>query len=283
MEIIIGKNAGFCFGAKRAVVNSIDSAKKEKVCCLGEIIHNQNVTDQLKTLGIEFINNIEQATGTTIIRAHGEPKSVYKKAKEMGIKLIDLTCPSVLKIHGIVNKYAKEGFYIIITGKINHPEVIGIKSYTKNKCKIIANLEELTEVLDEISKEKKVLLISQTTYNSRLFKEIANTLKEKLNSDTDLVIKNTICLTTENRQEETKKIAQNVNVMIIVGDTRSANTTELYKIASKYCPITQFVSSFDELNLSLINKNDKIGIMAGASTPKEDIIKIKELLLKNYN
>ena len=104
MEIIIGKNSGFCYGVTRAVNNAEKHAKKEKLNCLGEIVHNQNIIHKLEDLGIKFIKNIDEADSTTIIRAHGEPKTVYKTAKERNIKLIDLTCPSVLKIHGIVRK-----------------------------------------------------------------------------------------------------------------------------------------------------------------------------------
>lgn len=280
MEIIIGKNAGFCYGVKRAVENALIEAKKGKVYCLGEIVHNKNVVNNLKESGIEFINDIQQKNSTTIIRPHGENKIVYKKAKEMGIKLIDLTCPSVLKIHGIVSQYSKEGYYVIITGKKNHPEVLGIKSYVQSKCIIISNIEELYESIEEIGKEKKILLISQTTYNSKSFKDIANFLKKRIKEDKDLVIKNTICLTTENRQKETKELAQKVKAMIIIGDKKSSNTTELYNIALNYCANTQFLLNPEEIDLDKIKGIKKVGIMAGASTPKEDIHKAKEILLK---
>ena len=134
MEIIIGKNAGFCYGVKRAV----DGAKEEctehkEIYCLGDIVHNQHVIDDLKEKGIKFIENIDEAKGKTIIRAHGVSKEIYEKAKNMNIELIDLTCPSVLKIHKIADEYSKKGYYIILTGKENHPEVIGIESYCGEK------------------------------------------------------------------------------------------------------------------------------------------------------
>jgi len=280
MEIIIGKNAGFCHGVKRAINKAVEESKKGKVCCLGEIVHNQNVINNLEKQGIEFIDNIEKANTTTIIRAHGEPKSVYRKAEEMGINILDLTCPSVRKIYDIVYNYSKEGYYVVIAGKEKHPEVIGIKSYIQSNYIIISNVEELCEKLPEIKKEKNVLLISQTTYNTKLFNEIAELLSKNLNEDIKLVIKNTICLTAENRQEETIQIAQRVDAMIIVGDKKSSNTTELFNIASNYCENTQFVFNVEEVDLDKIKGKEKIGIMAGAATPKEDILKIKELLLK---
>ena len=281
MEIIIGEHAGFCYGVKRAVEQAMDFAKNEKIYCLGEIVHNQNVVNSLEKLGIKFINNIDEADSTTIIRAHGEPKIVYEKAKEKNIKLIDLTCPSVLKIQEIADEYAKKEYCIIITGKEKHPEVIGIKSHAGLKCFVISSVEELNKNIQEILREKNILLISQTTFSLKLFKEIESILKSNVdnNNNNNLVIQNTICSTTENRQKKTKKIAEAVDVMIIVGDKKSSNTTELYNITCKYCDNTQFICNAEELDFSLINSNNKIGIMAGASTPKEDIIKIKDILL----
>ena len=281
MEIIIGKNSGFCYGVTRAVNNAEKHAKKEKLNCLGEIVHNQNIIHKLEDLGIKFIKNIDEADSTTIIRAHGEPKTVYKTAKERNIKLIDLTCPSVLKIHGIVRKFAKKNYFIIITGKENHPEVLGIKSYAEESCIIIGSVSELNKNLSEILKKRNILLISQTTFSLKEFKEIENILRININKNNNLVVKNTICVTTENKQKETKEIAKSVNAMIIVGDKRSANTNELYNTACKYCDNTQFVLNEKELDLKRIRKNYKIGIMAGASTPKEDILKIKNTLLKS--
>ena len=129
MEIILGKTAGFCYGVERAVNGAKEEVTKSKeLYCLGEIVHNRNVVEELKKIGIKFIENIEEAKGTTIIRAHGIAKSVYKKAEEMNLKIKDLTCPSVLKIHKIAEEYAEKGYFIILTGKENHPEVIGIAS-----------------------------------------------------------------------------------------------------------------------------------------------------------
>lgn len=281
MEIIVGKNAGFCYGVQRAVDKALEEVKNNKTYCLGEMVHNQNVINKLENLGLCFIKTIEESKGNTIIRAHGEPKSVYKKAKEMGINLIDLTCPSVLKIQNLADEYSKKGYFIIIVGKTNHPEVLGIKSRAGCDYRVIDNKSDISELLNIINNKKKVLLISQTTHSSKKFDEIAEELKNSINSDVELEIKKTICPSTEIRQKETEEIAKKVDLMIIIGDKRSSNTNKLYDIACNFCNNVVFVSNETEINLDRFKGIKSVGIMAGASTPKEDIIKIKELLLKN--
>ena len=275
MEIIIGENAGFCYGVKRAVDNAIKEVKTGVTYCLGEIVHNQNVIDNLEKEGIIFINDIKEAKGKTIIRAHGVPKEVYEKAKEINIPLIDLTCPSVLKIQQMVEDYSKKDFFIIIVGNNNHPEIIGIKSRVDNKYIVIANKEELNGNFEKFQNEKNILLISQTTYSSKKFDEIAKILKNQLKNDVNLEIKKTICPSTEIRQKETEEIAEKVELMIIIGDKKSSNTNKLYDISCKYCNKVLFIANENELDIKEIESVNIIGIMAGASTPKEDIIKVK--------
>jgi len=278
MEIIIGENAGFCYGVKRAVDNAIKEAKTGVTYCLGEIVHNQNVIDNLEKEGIIFINDIEEAKSKTIIRAHGVPKKVYEKAEELNIPLIDLTCPSVLKIQQMAEEYSKKDFFIIIVGNNNHPEIIGIKSRADNKYIVISSKEELNGNFEKFQNEKNILLISQTTHSSKKFDEIAKELKSKLNDNTNLEIKKTICPSTEIRQKETEEIAKKVEIMIIIGDKKSSNTNKLYDISCKYCNKVFFIANENELDIKEIKGANKIGIMAGASTPKEDIIKVKNNL-----
>ena len=281
VEIILGKNAGFCYGVERAVNNAKEEISKQKeVYCLGEIVHNKNVVDELEKMGIRFIENIEEAKGKTIIRAHGVSKEVYKKARNMNIELIDLTCPSVLKIHKIADEYSQKGYFIILIGKENHPEVIGIQSYCGEKYEIISSKEKITNIFEKIKDEKKIVLISQTTYSSKKFDEIAEVIKNEISKDVNLEIKKTICPSTEIRQKETEEIAKKVDLMIIIGDKKSSNTNKLYDISCNFCDNVIFIGNSNELDLEKIKNVQIIGIMAGASTPKEDIIKVKELLLK---
>lgn len=281
MEVIIGKTAGFCYGVERAVNGAKEEIENNKnIYCLGEIVHNQNVVEDLRKKGIKFIESIEEAKGKTIIRAHGISKKVYEKAKKMNIDIKDLTCPSVLRIHKIVEEYAQKGYYIILTGKENHPEIIGIESYCGDKYEIINDEEELEKVINKIEQEKikNILLISQTTYSSKKFDKIEQKLKKSI-SNINIEVKKTICPSTEIRQQETEQIAKQVDLMIIIGGKRSSNTNKLYDISCEFCNRVIFIEQAEELNTEELKNINKIGIMAGASTPKEDIIDVKNKIL----
>ena len=238
MEIIVGKTAGFCYGVKRAV----DGAKEEvnnikKIYCLGEIVHNKQVVEELEDDGITFINTIEEAKGKTIIRAHGVAKNIYEKAKELNIKLIDYTCPNVLKIHKIADEYYSKGYFIVLCGNKRHPENIGTISHCGNNYFVIEKEDETFKALQYFKKSKlqKLLLISQTTYSLEKFYVIEEIIKNELENDKEIVIKNTICKATELRQKETEEISNKVDYMIIIGGTNSSNTKKLFDIAKSNC------------------------------------------------
>lgn len=270
MKVIIGKNAGFCYGVKRAV----DGAKKEleknkKVYCLGELVHNKEVVNSLEEKGLITIDNIEKAEGTCIIRAHGEPKETYDLAKKLNINLVDFTCPNVLKNHKLVQEYYENGYYTILLGTSTHPENIGTISYCDGYGTCI-DIEELENVLEEIKQKEieKIFVLAQTTYSIKKFEECSKKIKEKLNSK-EIEIKNTICNATEIRQKETEELSKKVDYMIIVGGKNSSNTKKLYDIAKSNCDNVALVEKIPEINLKELEIYDKVGIMAGASTPNE--------------
>lgn len=280
MEIIIGKTAGFCYGVKRAVDGANQELKKgETIYCLGELVHNKQVIEQLRKKGIKFINKIEESKGTTIIRSHGVPKETYQKAEKLGITLKDYTCPNVSKIHKIVEQYKNDGYYICLCGILNHPENIGTISHAGENCTIIEKEDEIPEAIRKIKKSKvnRVLLVSQTTYSIEKFLKIEQILKKNLPQEIELNVKNTICMATQNRQEEMKKIARQVDYMVIIGGKNSSNTKKLYEIANKNGKAV-CIETAEELDIEEISKYNKIGIMAGASTPKESIEKVIEKL-----
>ena len=274
MEIIIGKTSGFCHGVKNAVDKATEEVEKscEKVYCLGELVHNKHVTNSLQEKGLIFIENIEEAKGKTIIRAHGVTKETYGKAKELGIELKDLTCPKVLKIHDIVEQYSKEGYYIFLVGIANHPETIGTYSFCGENANIIESISDLEQSVNRMRKLniKKALLITQTTFNLRKFEEISECLKKMIEYE-ELKVINTICKSTELRQKETEELSQKVDLMLIIGGKNSSNTNKLYDISLKYCKNVIFAESLEDININFIKQFKKIGVMAGASTPSKSI------------
>lgn len=280
MEIIIGKNAGFCFGVKNAVDNTIEELNdKKEVYCLGELVHNKQVTNELISKGAIFINDIEEAKNKAIIRAHGVSVDVYEKAKEMHIELKDLTCPKVLAIHKLAIKYSNENYYIFLVGQKTHPETIGTISFCGKNSSII---EDVGDVENEVKKFKKsnlenAVVLAQTTISLEKFNNIVESLKKHIEN---ILVRNTICASTRLRQEETKEIAKKVECMIIVGGKHSSNTTKLYEISNEYCKNTFFVENSEELDIKKIKSFKSFGIMAGASTPQKSIDEVVDIIKK---
>ncbi len=284
MEIIIGKTAGFCFGVANAV-NKTNKLLNENsnMFCLGELVHNKQVTEQLEEKGLNIIENIMQAKESVIIRAHGTQKEIYNKAKKIGLNVIDLTCPKVIKIHNVAEEYANDGYYIFLVGNSNHPETIGTISYCGNNAYVIENEENVKKALQSLyeSKIKKLIIIAQTTYSLEKFNKIISLVENNLkNKDIKLEIKRTICDATRLRQEETEEISSKVDMMIIIGGRHSSNTNKLYEISKKNCENSILIESSKELDINKIKKYNKIGIMAGASTPKKSIDAVVEKLKK---
>lgn len=291
MEIIVGKSSGFCYGVKRAVESAEKDASKvkENIYCLGEIVHNSDVVNSLSQKGIIFVENIDEIPkdSTVIIRAHGVTKSIYEKAKEKNIEIRDCTCPNVLKIHKIAQEYADKGYFIVLLGSRKHPENIGTVSYCGEHYFVVQDESQIYLAVDEINRWNfnKVLVIAQTTFGIEDFAVFTEILSNELYRTVELVIENTICQTTEIRQKETEELSKNVDCMIIIGGKNSSNTHKLFDIAKSNCDKTICIENVRELQFSdlgikeMDNKSDiRIGIMAGASTPRKSIDEVMEWL-----
>lgn len=281
MEIVVGKLAGFCGG----VINSVTKTEKilkdgNKTYCLGELVHNKQVVDKLASKGliiVDSLDNMEDGS-RVIIRAHGISKEVYELANSKNLELIDLTCPNVLRIHDKAVKLVEEDYYIVLVAQKDHPEAIGTISFCGEDCSILEDLEGLDDVINlfKKSKKKKLAVISQTTYSMAKFEKISDEIKNKL-SEYEIKIDNTICSATELRQKETSILATQVDAMIIIGGKNSSNTKKLYELAKTKCDNTFIIEVVDDLknDMSIYNK---VGIMAGASTPKESIDEVVNYL-----
>ena len=282
MEIIVGKTAGFCFGVANAVNKTIKALdEKNNICCLGELVHNKQVTKKLEEKGLTFIEDVSEAKKDVIIRAHGEKRETYEKAESLGLNVIDLTCPKVIKIHDIAEEYANKGYYIFLIGSSKHPETIGTISYCGNNSYIIESEEDVKTALENLynSKTNKLVILSQTTFSLEKFNKIIDLVSKEIEEkNIELEIKKTICDATRLRQEETSKLSAEVDAMIIIGGKHSSNTNKLYEIAKKNCSNSILVEDSTEIDKEEIKKYEKIGIMAGASTPKKSIESVVEIL-----
>lgn len=271
-KINIAKNAGFCFGVKRAVGMALNGAKKHNdIYMLGDIVHNEYVVEKIKKSGINVVENIDQIKkGVLLLQAHGTPPEIYSEAIMRGLKIIDATCPLVLEIHEVAKKLEKEGYRVIIIGDYNHNEVIGIASQLKNAI-IIANPEDVNiKVKNRI---KKIGVVVQSTQNIENTKKIIAALIPKC---CELKFFDTICGPTKSYQREIRSMPNNNDIMIIVGSFKSANTCRLTEISKSLNPNTYQVESEYEIKTEWFKSVETVGITAGASTPDWIINKVVE-------
>ena len=275
MEVILPKSAGFCFVVNRAVDTVYEQIKTgEKVYTYGPIIHNSFVVKDFESKGVSVINSEEELVslndGIVIIRSHGVSKHIYDLMEEHNIKYVDATCPFVKRIHTIVKAASDEGNQVVIVGNVGHPEVEGIKGWAE--CvNVIESVEEANNY--KPVKNGKICIVSQTTFNQKKFNEIVEIFTKK---GYDINVAETICNATEVRQNEARSIAKNVDAMIVIGDTQSSNSRKLCEISSEVCDNTYFVQTLEELQLDLPNSAERVGITAGASTPKTIIEEVQD-------
>lgn len=285
MEIILGKTSGFCYGVRNAVQKVEEKLKEyNELYCLGELIHNGQVIKKLEKSGLKLVEELDEAKGKVIIRAHGISKEIYNKAKRLNIEVFDYTCPNVLKIHRIAEEYESKGYYIFLIGGKTHPESLGTISFCGKDSYLIEREGDIDEAIKSFKKSniKKLLIIVQTTFSLEKFNNYVEQIKQKLDEDIEIQVKNTICSATKIRQEETCEISKKVQYMIIIGGKNSSNTKKLYDIAKENCKNTIIVETKDELDIKAIKKFEKIGIMAGASTPDYSINEIIEKIRANF-
>jgi len=264
--IEIAKTAGFCYGVKRAVdkvYEAIDEGRK--IATLGPIIHNRQVVDDLEMRGVRAYDNISEIPDdvAVVIRTHGVKKSIIDALS--GREFIDLTCPFVAKIHKIVKEHHEKGYTILIVGDENHPEVIGINGWCDDSA-IITYDENFAVPQDVV--EKDICIVAQTTINKNVFVQIVQNVK---NTCKRVVVFDTICSATKDRQEEAYTLSAKSDIMFVVGGRESSNTKKLYSIAKDGCAETYFIETYEDIPQSIYLKNKKIGITAGASTPARTI------------
>ena len=269
-EVILAKSAGFCFGVKRAVDTVYEQTGKKNVYTFGPIIHNEEVVKDLEKKGVFVINTMEElddiTEGTVIIRSHGVSSAVYEALRKKGVEIVDATCPFVLKIHNIVKQESANGKQIVIIGNEKHPEVEGIMGWSKTQVHVVDTVEKAQNL--QLDPQREVCIVSQTTFNYNKFKELVEIISEK---GYNIIIRNTICNATEERQTEAREIAKRVHAMIVVGGSSSSNTRKLYEICKNECKDTYYIQTLNDLDMTSLGKADCIGITAGASTPNNII------------
>ena len=276
MKILVAKDAGYCFGVRDAVNLAYDTAKDHgEVYMLGTIVHNEKVVEDLSKAGTKVVDKIDEVPKDKpiLFRAHGTAPTVWDKAKNKNLNIIDATCPLVIEIHDEIKKLEAEGRRTIIIGDHGHDEVVGIAAQVENPI-ILANVEEAKA----LRKMKKAGVVSQSTQMIENVQEIINVLVEKV---FDLRFVNTICFPTRRNHEQIKELATKCEVMIVIGSFTSANSKRLTQLALERNKRSYQLTNADDLETSWFENCETVGISAGASTP-DDIIrdvveKIKEI------
>ena len=282
MEVVLAKSSGFCFAVKRAVDRVYEQlAENKKIYTYGPIVHNDDVVADLEEKGVKVLNTKEELTelteGSVVIRAHGVPKEIYEIMEQKNIECIDATCPFVKRIHKIVEKESAEGRRIIVIGNAKHPEVEGIRGWCKTPATVIESREEALQFNG--SKDDKYCVVSQTTFNYKKFQELVEIFQKK---GYDIIVANTICSATEERQKEASELAAKADVMIVIGGTHSSNTRKLYELCKSECENTYYIQTLADLQLELPNSVELVGITAGASTPNKIIEEVQNYVRINF-
>ncbi|NBH97122.1 4-hydroxy-3-methylbut-2-enyl diphosphate reductase [Anaerotruncus sp. 1XD22-93] len=277
MKVRVAETAGFCFGVKRAVDKVYEQAEKAEgfIYTYGPIIHNEEVVKDLTARGVKVIGSKEELdgleSGTVIIRSHGVSREIQERIEARGLNLVDATCPFVKKIHKIVERESRKGAGIVIIGDTMHPEVEGIRGWCQGDVTVLQTEEEARNFTADST--KKLCLVSQTTFNYNKFHNLVEIISEK---GYDIIVLNTICNATEERQTEARRIARESDGMIVIGGRHSSNTRKLFEICKNECENTYYIQTLDDLDVRQLHSMSCVGITAGASTPNnliEEVLK----------
>jgi len=280
MEITLSRFAGFCGGVKRAydMVAGLDMSKaSQPVFILGSLVHNDDVMKKIEEKGIrkispdDFANGTYDDIGTLIVSAHGVGPGIYSLAQKRGIEIIDTTCPKVTQVQKLSFLHSKNNSQVIIVGDKNHKEVKGIFECGGKRGIMVSDHDDLEKL--KLDPSKKIIVISQTTQNKEFFDETSDIIKSRY---PDVEIENTICLATENRQSEARKMSEDSDVMIIIGSPESANSSRLYEIAKNINSKSYFIERADDIKPEWFSGASRVGISAGASTPSWIIDEVAE-------
>ena len=284
MSILIAKTAGFCYGVRRAVDLVRQAvAEGKKVYTFGPIAHNRHLVAYFREQGVSVSTDPSEIPedATVIIRSHGIPRSSYRALQERGVEIIDATCPSVKRIHQLVSAAEEEGRIPVIIGTPTHPEIVAIAGWCDSPL-VFPDDQALEEWLnlDPKNRDLPITMVSQTTGTQKLWENCKKNLKKVC---TNYKIFDTICKATENRQNEAATIAQQSDLMIVVGDQTSSNSKKLALICSRYCSSVMLIDNGSEIEPEQLRRFHNIGITAGASTPAWIIKEVKNTMSEIKN
>jgi len=273
MKIVVAKMSGFCMGVRRAVEMVLDAPERHPgpICTFGPLIHNPQVLDLLSSKQIAVLRDIpERGRGTVLVRAHGVPPETKKRLKGCGFNVIDATCPRVIRVQSIIRKHARQDYAVIIVGDRDHPEVVGLLGYAGRNGHVIDGLEEL----ERLPAFERAIVVAQTTQHTGLYRAVKEWIARYR---PHYKVFETICDSTERRQEEVRRLTEAVDAVVVVGGRESGNTQRLFEIArqaGKPAFLVESEADLAQIDLGALAHVETIGITAGASTPNWVIRKV---------
>ena len=263
MEIIVAKHMGFCGGVKRAVEMAQGAAQQADgpVFTWGPLIHNPQVVERLQAAGVQLTEQLNGLEGEAfVVSAYGVEHAVLEHARAKGMRVVDATCPVVIRAHQLAYKLADEGYQLIVVGDHGHPEMVTLKEVLGDKVTIVHTLEEARRV----KVRGKVGVMSQTTQSLENFRQIVAHLAVRAK---ELKVLNTLCPAITVRQEEAERLVEEVDALVVVGGHGSSNTTRLTELGRTHAVTTYHIEVPDELDPTWFAGVEKVGVMSGASTP----------------
>ena len=277
MEILLGSPRGFCAGVVRAI-DIVEIALRKygtPVYVRHEIVHNQVVVEDLKKRGAIFVEELSEVPDSSLVifSAHGVSPSVQKEADMRNLSVIDATCPLVTKVHSESKRFSEKGYTILLVGHKNHPEIVGTYGEAPEQTIIIENKKDAYDV--QVPDPTKVVILTQTTLSVSDTQEIADILVKKFPS---VLLRNDICYATSNRQETARELAQNCDIVLVIGAKNSSNCNRLKDVIESLGVPSQLLMDPKELDLSKINNFQKVGIISGASTPESLVSSVVEAI-----
>ncbi|MDD5018369.1 MAG: 4-hydroxy-3-methylbut-2-enyl diphosphate reductase, partial [Eubacteriales bacterium] len=273
--VLLAKNAGFCFGVKRAV-DAVENNIEKSIVTLGYLIHNESVVRSLEARGVRCVSSLDEVNEgeTVVIRSHGVSPAVYDALDARGIDYIDATCPFVKRIHKRVSEAKDAGLPVIIVGELGHPEVEGIIGWAADNAFVVYTDAEI----EKLPHMKQAVVVAQTTISEEKWLSVLHMLEYKID---DMTSFSSICSATKERQDEAEEIAKKADVVIVVGGKFSSNTRKLYELCKRYCKKVYHIEHYRELLLEKMCFGGIIGIVAGASTPDTMIREVYDYMIEN--
>ncbi|MFA6170223.1 MAG: 4-hydroxy-3-methylbut-2-enyl diphosphate reductase [Candidatus Margulisiibacteriota bacterium] len=267
MKVLVAKHAGFCIGVERAFKIALQEAGNKPLFMLGNLVHNKQVVDRLKAQGVISVSALSEippgTSGTLLISAHGVSPEIYAEAEKLSLKIVDTTCPWVKKAQKIAFDLGRRGCQVIIVGDRGHAEVKGLLGWSRGHGIVIQNLSDLEKL--SIDKETCLGVLAQTTQAEERFQRLTAELKQR---QAAVEVHNTICGATSQRQNAAAQLAKQVELMLVIGDKMSANTTRLTELCAQTGTETHQIETLQEMNKEWLKNKVKIGVTAGASTPE---------------